>query len=89
MATFIERPAVRVDAFQVHKASENINYKKLLRAYSESMGGDEALSARADFSISLQRHLKNYLTGFVNTDDGIDQETLEQQRKLLNKILHP
>lgn len=88
MATFIERPAVRVDAFQVHKASENINYEKLLRAYSESMGGDEALSARADFSISLQRHLRNYLTGFVNTDDGIDQETLEQQRKLLNNILN-
>jgi hypothetical protein len=87
MATFVERPAVRVDAFQVHKASENINYKKLISAYTYSMGGQEALIARADFSISLERHLKNYLTGFVNTDDGIDQETLEQQRKLLDKIL--
>uniref|UniRef100_A0A6C0ENJ1 Uncharacterized protein n=1 Tax=viral metagenome TaxID=1070528 RepID=A0A6C0ENJ1_9ZZZZ len=87
MATFVERPAVRVDAFQVHKASENINYKKLLSAYTNSMGGREALLARADFSITMDIHINRYMTSLVNTDDGIDQETLEQQRKLLDKIL--
>jgi len=87
MATFVERPAVRVDAFQVHRAFENINYRKLITAYYESVGGWEVMKARADFSISLVEHIKRYMTSFVNTDDGIDEETLEQQRKLLDKIL--